>query len=251
MNRQNQTKSSFDLDELARQAMLDRNLLPDFGEEVMREAAMLSGPAREDDESIRDLRDLLWCSIDNDDSRDLDQLTAGEAMAGGKARIRIAVADVDALVKKDSAIDEHARHNTTSVYVPGRVFPMLPERLSTDLTSLNPDEDRLAIISELVVDTHGHIESSVIYRAIVRNKAKLSYNRIDAWLDGKDAEPEAMRTVEGLAESIRLQNGTNGGTSWELSSCAPSKRKRRSSITRSWRFTKSRRTSRRSSSPTS
>lgn len=206
MNRYNSPSRTFDLEDLARQAMLERNLLPDFSEEVMREVTAFDGPARESDPAIRDMTGLLWCSIDNDDSLDLDQLTSGEAVEPDSTLIRVAIADVDALVKKDSAVDRRARQNTTSVYAPGHVFPMLPERLSTDLTSLNPGEERLAVVSEMIVDTDGHIASSEIYRARVFNHAKLSYNGVDAWLDGRSEEPEAMRRVPGLAESIRLQN---------------------------------------------
>ena len=207
MNRR-EGNDNIDLETMARDAMRERNLLPDFGSEVKEEVRALNGPARESDPKIRDLRDLLWSSIDNDDSLDLDQLTSGEKLDDGKTRILIAIADVDALVAKGSAIDRHARHNTTSVYVPGRVFPMLPERLSTDLTSLNPGEDRLAVVTEVIVDDFGHIVSSEIYRAIVHNKAKLAYDGVDAWLDGRSPEPDAMKRVPGLADSIRLQNET-------------------------------------------
>lgn len=206
MNRHSSSSRTIDLEDLARQAMIERNLIPDFSEEVMREAEALEGPARESDASIRDLTEILWCSIDNDDSLDLDQLTSGEKMEPDSTLIRVAVADVDALVRKGSAIDLRARQNTTSVYAPGHVFPMLPERLSTDLTSLNPGEERLAIVSEIVVDRDGHITSSKIYRALVYNHAKLSYDGVAEWLDGRTAEPEAMQNVPGLAESIRIQN---------------------------------------------
>ena len=127
---------------------------------------------------------LLWASIDNDDSRDLDQLTVAEAMPGGKVKILVAIADVDSLVKDGSAIDEHARHNTTSVYTAAEIFPMLPEKISTDLTSLNFNEDRLSIVVEMVVGADGSLEDSKIYRAWVRNHAKLAYNSVAAWLDG-------------------------------------------------------------------
>ena len=109
------------------------------------------------DEPVRDLRNLLWASIDNDDSRDLDQLTVAEALPGDNIKILVAVADVDSLVKNGSAIDEHAHHNTTSVYTAAEIFPMLPEKLSTDLTSLNFNEDRLAIVVEMVVGADGSL----------------------------------------------------------------------------------------------
>ena len=155
---------------------------------------------------MRDLTDLLWASIDNDDSRDLDQLTVAEAMPGDKVKIRVAVADVDALVKDGSAIDEHARHNTTSVYTAAEIFPMLPEALSTDLTSLNFDEERLAVVVEMVVGADGAVGSSDIYRARVRNHAKLAYNSVAAWLEGAGALPEEIAAVKGLAENLRVQD---------------------------------------------
>ncbi len=133
----------------------------------------------------KDLRHLLWASIDNDDSLDLDQLTVAETLPDKKVKILVAVADVDALVKKNSAIDEHARQNTTSVYTAGKIFPMLPEKLSTDLTSLNYHEDRPAMVIEMVISDGGEMQSSDIYRAVVRNHAKLAYNSVAAWLEGK------------------------------------------------------------------
>jgi exoribonuclease-2 len=150
----------------------------------------------------------LWASIDNDDSRDLDQLTVAEAMFGGKVKIMVAVADVASLVKQGSAIDEHARHNTTSVYTAARIFPMLPERLSTDLTSLNFNEERLAFVVEMVVDADGSLLNSEIYRARVQNHAKLAYHSVSAWLDGNEVMPEAVSSVPGLDDNLRLQNKT-------------------------------------------
>ena len=151
------------------------------------------------------MRDLLWASIDNDDSRDLDQLTVAEAMPDGKIKVMVAVADVDALVKKGSAIDEHARHNTTSVYTAGKIFPMLPEKLSTNLTSLNLNEDRMAIVVEMVMGADGLLGDANVYRAIVRNHAKLAYNSVAAWLEG-GAEIPAINAIKGLAENLRLQD---------------------------------------------
>ena len=160
----------------------------------------------QDSELIRDRRELLWASIDNDDSLDLDQLTVAEAMPGGKVKIMVAVADVDSLVKEGSAIDDHAHHNTTSVYTAARIFPMLPEKLSTDLTSLNLNEDRLAFVVEMEIDADGSILNSEIYRARVRNHAKLAYNSIAAWLDGNETVPEAVSAVPGLDENLRMQD---------------------------------------------
>ncbi len=200
------------LDELAHQAMLDRGLLPDFSAEVMNEVAALHDAAsRNDDPSIRDMRSLAWCSIDNDDSRDLDQLTYAESMPGGDVKLFIAIADVDALVPKGSAIDERAKHNTTSVYTAARVFPMLPERLSTDLTSLNEDEDRVAMVIEMVVSPDGSVSAGDVYRGLVHNKAKLAYNSVAAWLEGEGEMPAKLRAVNGLDENIRLQDRAADG----------------------------------------
>src|SRR5437762_675466 len=127
------------LTELAHQAMIDKGLEPDFTPEIDQQLSTIFAAADENDSSIRDLRNLLWCSIDNDDSKDLDQLTVAEDLGGGRVKLCVAVADVDTLVKKATAIDDHARHNTTSVYTAGGIFPMLPVKLSTDLTSLNED----------------------------------------------------------------------------------------------------------------
>ena len=194
------------LQDIAKRAMLDRGLLPYFSAEALAELNKIQSPSTIESAKARDLRDLLWSSIDNDDSRDLDQLTVAEAMPGDKAKIRVAVADVDSLVKKGSAIDEQARHNTTSVYTPGQMFPMLPEKLSTNLTSLNLNQDRLAIVIEMVVGTDGSVQDSDVYRAIVRNHAKLAYNRVAAWLEGSIDVPLEIAVVKGLAENLRLQD---------------------------------------------
>jgi len=185
--------------------MIERGLEPEFSSEVEHQLAGIHGAARENGD-VRDLRDLIWCSIDNDDSRDLDQLTVAEDLGGGNIKAMIAVADVDALVKKNTPIDQHARHNTTSVYTASRIFPMLPEKLSTDLTSLNEDEERLAMIIELTVASDGTVTNSDVYRGFVHNKAKLAYNSVADWLDGEGEMPEKMRAVKGLAENIRIQN---------------------------------------------
>jgi exoribonuclease-2 len=155
---------------------------------------------------VRDLRDLLWASIDNDDSRDLDQVTVAEALPGETVKILVAVSEVDSLVKRGSAIDEYARHNTTSVYTAAMNFPMLPEKLSTNLTSLNLNEDRLAVVIEMVIGADGSLQHSDIYRAWVRNHAQLAYNRVAVWLEGNGPLPEAVAAVQGLAENLRLQD---------------------------------------------
>jgi len=194
------------LQKIARAAMLERGLLPDFSAEALAELAGVQAPATMDGEKVRDLRDLLWASIDNDDSRDLDQLTVAEAMPGDKIKIFVAVADVDSFVKKGSAIDDHALHNTTSVYTAAAIFPMLPEKLSTNLTSLNFNEDRLAIVVEMVIGSDGSLQGSDLYRAIVRNHAKLAYNSVGAWLEESGMVPEAVASVQGLDENLRTQD---------------------------------------------
>jgi VacB/RNase II family 3'-5' exoribonuclease len=190
---------------IARRVMLERGLLPDFSAEALAELAAIAAPAVTDDGSLRDLRDLLWASIDNDDSLDLDQLTVAEVLPEDKVKIRVAVADVDALVKKNSAIDDHAHHNTTSIYTAATIFPMLPEKLSTDLTSLNFNEDRPAIVIEMIVNSDGSVTDSDICRAYVHNHAKLAYNSVAAWLEG-GVVPEALATVAGLDDNLRAQD---------------------------------------------
>ena len=183
--------------------MCQRGLLPDFSASALAEVARLQAPTAGND-GLRDMRNLLWASIDNDDSRDLDQLTVADALPGGKTKVLVAVADVHAVIDGLAAIDLHARHNTTSVYTAAEIFPMLPEKLSTDITSLGPATDRQAIVVEMVV-SDGAVEQSSIYRAWVRNQAKLAYNSVAAWLEGGPA-PEAVSAVTGLAENLRLQD---------------------------------------------
>src|SRR6476469_5561970 len=142
---------------IAHRAMLARGLLPDFSADALAELDGIHEPATRAKESIRDLRDLIWCSIDNDDSRDLDQLTVAKEAGGGKVQLLVAVADVDGLVKKPTPIDDHARKNTTSVYTAGGIFPMLPEKLSTGLTSLNENEERIAVVMDMVIASDGSV----------------------------------------------------------------------------------------------
>ncbi len=194
------------LQRIARRVMLERGLLPDFSAEALTELGRLPTPAAVDGAEVRDLRQLLWASIDNDDSRDLDQLTVAEAMPGDQIKILVAVADVDSVVKSGSAIDGHARHNTTSVYTAAAIFSMLPEKLSTDVTSLGFHADRLAVVVEMVIADDGSAQKSDIYRARVRNRAKLAYNRVAAWLEGGGRMPEAVAAVPGLDENLRVQD---------------------------------------------
>jgi VacB/RNase II family 3'-5' exoribonuclease len=194
------------LQRIAHRVMLERGLAPEFPPQALAELDGIHGPATGADESTRDLRKLLWCSIDNDDSRDLDQLTVAEALPDGAVKVLVAIADVDALVKKGSALDDHARQNTTSVYTVAEIFPMLPEKLSTDLTSLNYESDRLAIVIEMVLAADGSLQNSDLYRAIVRNRAKLAYNSVAGWLEGKGPMPPGIGRVSGLDENLRLQD---------------------------------------------
>ncbi|HEY6951454.1 MAG TPA: ribonuclease catalytic domain-containing protein, partial [Bacteroidota bacterium] len=194
------------LQRIAHRVMLERGLLPDFSRQALNELDQIHGPAQKENGSMRDLRNLLWCSIDNDDSRDLDQLTVAESMPSGSTKVYVAVADVAALVRKQTALDDHARHNTTSVYTAAEVFPMLPERLSTDLTSLNFDADRLAIVVEMTFGSDGTLLASDVYEGIVNNRAKLAYNSLAAWLDGTGPQPKEIAAVKGLDENLRLQD---------------------------------------------
>jgi len=193
------------LQQIARRVMMERGLEPDFSPAALTELGAIHGPAGFAGPGIRDLRKLLWCSIDNDDSRDLDQLSVAEAMDGGGIKVLVAVADVTALVRTGSALDAHARANTTSVYTAGGTFPMLPEKLSTDLTSLAAAADRLALVIEMSYDRAGALQAADVYEAAVRNQAKLAYNGVAAWLDGTAAAPAAIPAVAGLAENLQLQ----------------------------------------------
>ncbi len=155
------------LQRIAREVMLSRGLQPDFSPAAIAQCERIAGPAVAGGPDVRDLRALAWASIDNDDSRDLDQLSVSAPAPDGAVKILVAIADVDALVGKDSAIDAHARNNTTSVYTAAQIFPMLPEKLSTDLPSLAEGEERLAIVIEMAVAADGSVAGSDIYRARV------------------------------------------------------------------------------------
>jgi len=190
---------------IAHRAMIERGLEPEFPQKALQELAAIQRPADATD-GVRDLRDRLWASIDNDDSRDLDQLTVAESLEAGRVRILVAVADVDALVRKESAIDGHAAHNTTSVYTPTVIFPMLPVALSTNLTSLNENQDRIAVVTDMVFEANGSLATSDHYRARVRNQAKLAYRSVGAWLAGEGATPPRSSEVPGLDANLRFQD---------------------------------------------
>lgn len=195
------------LAQIAEQAMEEKGLAPEFSPEAEKQLSSIKGPAPAEP-SLKDLRKLPWCSIDNDDSRDLDQLTVAEDLGGGKVRMMVAVADVDALVKKGTPIDEHAQQNTTSVYTAARIFPMLPEKLSTDLTSLNEGQDRVALVMDMVVGPDGSVVQGDVYRALVNSKAQLAYNAVGMWLEGHGDAPPKVKAIPGLAENLKLQDKT-------------------------------------------
>jgi len=193
-----------DLKRIAERAMVDRGLWPEFSRDVLSELDRMREPASI--ESLTDLRHLPWISIDNDDSRDLDQLSVGESLPKGAARLRVAIADVGALVRDGSAVDRHARHNTTSVYTAARIFPMLPEKLSTNLSSLNEEQDRAGVVVELVVESDGELSSSSVSLAAVRNHAKLAYDSVGAALDGSGPMPGRAGESAEIADQLRLQD---------------------------------------------
>jgi VacB/RNase II family 3'-5' exoribonuclease len=194
------------LQQIARRAMVERGLQPDFTPAAQAELSALKEEPWNGADGIQDLRGLLWCSIDNDDSRDLDQLSVSAPAEGAAVNILVAVADVDSLVRRGSAIDAHARFNTTSVYTPAEIFPMLPLELSTDRTSLGQDRERLAIITEMTIQPDGTVSGSKVYRGRVFNRAKLTYAEVGAWLDGKGPVPPAVARVDGMDAQIRIQD---------------------------------------------
>jgi len=195
-----------DLKSIAQRAMMERGLLPSFSKAVEDQLRGIGGPADGAGPEVKDRSGLLWASIDNDDSKDLDQLTVAESLPDGAVKVLVAIADVDAVVAAGTAIDGHARHNTTSVYTVPVIFPMLPEKLSTNLTSLNEGQERVAIVIEMTIDRDGACTASDHYRARVINRAKLAYNGVAAWLDGRGPVPERIAAVPGLDERIRLQD---------------------------------------------
>jgi VacB/RNase II family 3'-5' exoribonuclease len=201
-----QRSGTDELRDIAHDAMLQRGLLPDFSAAVIAQTNHITHAARASSAAIRDLRGLLWASIDNDDSRDLDQLSVAEPASDGAVKILVAIADVDALVKKGSAIDGHAWTNTTSVYTAAEIFPMLPEKLSTALTSLGEGEERLANVVEMVIATDGIVTASDIYQAVVVNRAKLAYNGVAAWIEGLAPAPRKIAAVPGLDDQLRMQD---------------------------------------------
>lgn len=202
--------NGFDLTASAHDEMLHEGFHPDFLPGTDEQLATLRGrPAPSVGGPVEDLRTLLWSSIDNDSSRDLDQIEYAESVAGG-IRVLIGIADVDSDVAVKTPIDRHASDQTTTVYTEVRTFPMLPEELSTDLTSLNENVDRLAVVVDFTVAADGSIASSTIRRAIVRNKAQLTYNGVGLWLEGTGAAPPKVAGSADLQAQLRLQDTAAG-----------------------------------------
>jgi len=194
------------LQRIARAAMQDKGFQVDFPAVATEALGKLQAEPVTIEAPLRDLRSLSWCSIDNDDSEDLDQLSVAITSPSGEVKILVAVADVDSIVNKTSVFEDHANHNTTSVYTSALIFPMLPEKLSTDLTSLKFNEDRRSIVVEFVVGDDGSIKNSDIYPAVVFNKAKLAYNSTNAWLEGSGPMPKPIAMIKGLDENLKLQH---------------------------------------------
>jgi VacB/RNase II family 3'-5' exoribonuclease len=204
----NVNSSHVDLQAAAREIMRLHGFQPDFAPAVQQQLAGLRAhpPAIAPGPSVRDLRNLLWSSIDNDTSRDLDQIEVAQQLPNGDVKIMVGIADVDAFVSKQSAIDQHASRETTSVYTGIRIFPMLPEELSTGQTSLLENQDRLSVVTEFEVDAGGNVTASDVYRALVRNHSQLQYNSLGAWLEGTAAAPAKVAASADLQAQLRLQD---------------------------------------------
>jgi VacB/RNase II family 3'-5' exoribonuclease len=202
------TPSHVDFQAVAKQIMLEHGFEPDFPLQVSQQLAELKAhpPQIVSDKNVRDLRNLLWSSIDNDTSRDLDQIEVAVSLPNGDVNVLIGIADVDALVPRGSPIDDHAARETTTVYTGMENFPMLPEDLSTGLTSLLENQDRLSVVVEFVAGKDGCVNSSNVYRAIVRNKAQLTYNAVGTWLDGAGAAPAKVAASADLQSQLKLQD---------------------------------------------
>jgi len=200
--------SHLDLQATAKEIMMRYGFEPDFPPQVPQQLAELKAhpPQIAANGDIRDLRNLLWSSIDNDTSRDLDQIEVADRVSNGDVKIMIGISDVDAFVPKSSPIDQHAAKETTTVYAGVRNFPMLPEELSTGKSSLLENQDCLSVVTEFVVDSSGAVKSSSVYRALVRNKAQLQYNSVGAWLEGKSPAPPKVAAAADLQAQLKLQD---------------------------------------------
>src|ERR1700733_2569089 len=199
--------SQFNLVTAAHAAMIEHGFSPDFPAAATAEvAAIQAQPALPDAPGAQDLRKLLWSSIDNDTSKDLDQIEWAEQLPDGRIRVLVGVADVDARIAKDTILDGHARSETTSVYTGVQVFPMLPTELSEGITSLNENEDRVGLVIEFVVDSAGAASDGKAYRALVRNRAQLAYNGVGAWLENRGPAPAKVAANADLAAQLKLQD---------------------------------------------
>lgn len=200
--------SHFDLQAIAKEVVQQHGFQPDFSPDIPQELADLRAhpPQIAPAGDIHDLRNLLWSSIDNDTSRDLDQIEVAERAPNGDVKVRIGIADVDSFVPKGTPIDLHAARETTTVYAGVRNFPMLPEELSTGKTSLLENQDCLAVVVEFIVDATGIVNSPNVYRAVVGNKAQLQYNSLGAWLEGKAPAPPKVATSSDLQAQLKLQD---------------------------------------------
>ncbi|HZQ95500.1 MAG TPA: RNB domain-containing ribonuclease [Candidatus Sulfotelmatobacter sp.] len=200
--------SPLDLQAIAKQIMQERGFDPDFPPAVSSQLASLrqNPPPIAVTRDVRDLRNLLWSSIDNDTSRDLDQIEVAQPISNGDVKVMVAIADVDAFAPRQTPIDQHAARETTTVYTGVRNFPMLPEELSTGASSLLENQDRLAMVIEFVVDAAGAIKASDLYRAVVRNRAQLQYNSLGAWLEGAAPAPAKVSSSNELQLQLKLQD---------------------------------------------
>jgi VacB/RNase II family 3'-5' exoribonuclease len=204
---QDTNPTHFDLQATAKEIMIEHGFDPDFSAQVTAQLAELKQqPQNKINGDVRDLRNLLWSSIDNDTSRDLDQIEVAERTSNGDVKIMVGIADVDVFVSKLTPIDQHAAHETTTVYTGIRNFPMLPEELSTGVTSLLENQDRAGIVIEFVVDAAGNTGSSNVYRALVRNRAQLQYNSVGAWLEGTAPAPAKVASSAELQTQLKLQD---------------------------------------------
>jgi exoribonuclease-2 len=220
-----------DLGEIARRALIERDFEPDFPARAREETRDIIGNfpkrLREDDGAyVQDLRDVFWFSIDNADTRDLDQLSVAEGERDGDIRLRVAIADVEVLVEPDSAINRRAHHNTTSIYTPAGTFPMLPTELSEGLTSLHEGEDRLAVVVDMTVDDDGSIKESEVYRAWVRNHQRLVYRIVGGWLDDESGMPggrigEQLRLHDQVTQRLRKHRHERGALRLETIEARP------------------------------
>ncbi len=200
------SNQQFDLTSRAHQTMLENGFDPEFSADVDRQLKQIeAADGQASDGSIKDLRSLLWSSIDNASSRDLDQIEWAEMLSNGDIRVLVGIADVDVRVPKGSPIDDHAQQNTVTVYTESKIFPMLPEELSTGITSLNENVDRLVVVADMTVKENGDVPESTFYRALVRNQAQLSYEKIGEWLDHGGELPDDLQRLDGLKEQIELQ----------------------------------------------